>query len=334
MQNWRWAALRTEAIMQTEPRCPDPEEINEVRQRYDRLLFREIPKFWACFPSLDMRIVETTNHVDRFRLVRPMSSRGFVVKAADEFDRPFVIKTYVKKNVHLQQLESIYREYRFTRQILRHPCIARCRDILHTQHRLHLIFDFAGDHNLCELVRRSPGQRLNEKMALRCFRQIVSGVAFMHESMVAHRKIDIENVAIEPTRNGEEYTCKLVDLSCAIYTRPNTLCRRAYGNFPEMAPEMRTVGQYRPLPADCWSVGCVLLLASASINSMEAIAGYDPMGDNETLMARQIAQAFSQPGIADILQHHVGSPVICDILTRLLRVQPNTRLTMQEQHFL
>lgn len=99
---------------------------------------------------------------------------------------------------------------------------------------------------------------LPRSQSLDVFKQIVSGVHFMHLNGYAHRDLSLENVLLTETNE-----CKLIDFRSAISSDAFTNAR--VGKRGYMAPEVYRQFNYDPLAADLWSLGIIfhiLLLGS------------------------------------------------------------------------
>jgi serine/threonine-protein kinase CHEK1 len=85
------------------------------------------------------------------------------------------------------------------------------------------------------------------------FRDLISGVEYMHSMCVAHRDIKTENLLI-----GGDGRLKIADFGLATQFSPRKMVVGMCGTLQYMAPEVHT-GLYHPQPADIWSCGVVLL---------------------------------------------------------------------------
>ncbi|XP_077286179.1 serine/threonine-protein kinase grp isoform X2 [Arctopsyche grandis] len=104
--------------------------------------------------------------------------------------------------------------------------------------------------------RIEPDLGMAVKDARRYFRQLLSGVEYLHSRGVAHRDIKPENLLLDQYDN-----IKISDFGMATMFRfkgVERLLDRRCGTLPYVAPEVLKE-PYRASPADLWSCGIVLV---------------------------------------------------------------------------
>lgn len=92
--------------------------------------------------------------------------------------------------------------------------------------------------------------------AQRYFRQLISGVEYLHSRGVAHRDLKPENLLLDDNDN-----VKISDFGLATMFRMQDRERyleKRCGTLSYVAPEV-LVGAYRAEPADIWSCGIILV---------------------------------------------------------------------------
>jgi len=94
---------------------------------------------------------------------------------------------------------------------------------------------------------------LSATLCRRYFRDLISGVEYLHSMCVAHRDIKSQNLLI-----GRDGRLKIADFGLATHFQPDKMVEGMCGTLQYMAPEVHT-GLYDPQPADIWSCGVVLL---------------------------------------------------------------------------
>jgi len=278
---------------------------------------------------LDPNLYESANTVGSYTLVKKLPSvNGIVVQASSADNRKLAIKVYEKSNVRTpSMLESIYRHYRFTSELLVHANIPRCEEMLHSQRRLYMVLAFAGPQNLAVALHNRPGQRFDSDEALDCFNQIADAIAYIHSRDMSHRALEPRHVAIKPKESGG-YSCGIVDFSHAVVVKKGAApSRTVCGTLPCMAPEIALDVGYIPFLADRWSVGAILLEMGGGLQSMSRSVPFDPDA-TPTSAAPAIIDYFAQPGSqarALALQGAVNNPAILTRLTALLQSTPEDR---------
>nr|XP_049696326.1 serine/threonine-protein kinase grp isoform X1 [Helicoverpa armigera]XP_049696327.1 serine/threonine-protein kinase grp isoform X1 [Helicoverpa armigera] len=140
---------------------------------------------------------------------------------------------------------------------LRHPHVLRCLGE-RTHQGLHYLFlEYAPGGELFDRIEPDVGMR--EEDARRYWRQLLSGLGYLHGRGVAHRDIKPENLLLD---NRDQL--KISDFGMATLFRHGArerLLSRVCGTAPYAAPEVLTAAQrpYRAPPADLWAAALVLL---------------------------------------------------------------------------
>ncbi|XP_029155770.1 serine/threonine-protein kinase grp isoform X2 [Nylanderia fulva] len=121
-----------------------------------------------------------------------------------------------------------------------------------------LLFIYASGGELFDRIEPDVGMPICE--AQKYFRQLISGVEYLHGRGVAHRDLKPENLLLDDNNN-----LKISDFGLATIYRmqgKERLLEKKCGTLPYVAPEV-LVRSYHAEPADIWSCGiiCVALLA-------------------------------------------------------------------------
>ncbi len=110
-------------------------------------------------------------------------------------------------------LETFLREIQVTKQ-LEHPNIVRCLGDGVAGGAPYLALEYVEGGTLDELIRHSPGGRLDLPQAVPLFLQLLEAVAYMHTRFLVHRDIKPKNVLLD-LRRGGAYAAKLSDMGLA-----------------------------------------------------------------------------------------------------------------------
>ncbi|CAO2636494.1 MAP/microtubule affinity-regulating kinase 3 [Lemmus lemmus] len=94
---------------------------------------------------------------------------------------------------------------------------------------------------------------LEEEEAKPIFKQLASGVHYLHQRRIAHRDIKLENILL-----GEGGEVKLCDFGLATQLVEGQKLQELWGSMPYWAPEILARRQYDGMAGDMWSMGVVL----------------------------------------------------------------------------
>ncbi|KAJ8100979.1 kinase-like domain-containing protein [Lipomyces tetrasporus] len=142
---------------------------------------------------------------------------------------------------------------------LHHPNIIETLDIMHENGKFFEVMEYC-PYDLFAIVMSGKMSRAE----IYCvFKQILSGVAYLHEMGLAHRDLKLDNCVV-----SEAGIVKIIDFgSASVFRYPfESEIVKAHGivgSDPYLAPEVCSELKYDPQPADIWSVAiifCCMLL--------------------------------------------------------------------------
>jgi 5'-AMP-activated protein kinase catalytic alpha subunit len=152
--------------------------------------------------------------------------------------------------------------------------------------------------------------KLDEDQARRFFQQIISGVGYCHRHMVVHRDLKPENLLLDADCN-----VKIADFGLSNMMTDGEFLRTSCGSPNYAAPEVISGKLYVGPEVDVWSCGVILYAL---------LCGSLPFDDeNVQMLFRKI-----KGGLFSIPMHI--SPVVADLLTRMLQVDPVKRITIAQ----
>lgn len=175
---------------------------------------------------------------------------GIVYKAEDGRGDVWALKT-IRLEAEDEGIPSTaIREISLLKE-LQHPNIVRLGDVIHTEKKLTLVFEYL-DQDLKKLMDMCDGG-LPPATTCSFLKQLLCGIAFCHQHRVLHRDLKPQNLLI-----NREMALKLADFGLA----------RAFGipvrNYTHevvtlwyRAPDVLMGSRKYSTPVDIWSVGCI-----------------------------------------------------------------------------
>lgn len=172
-------------------------------------------------------------------------------------------------------------EVNLLRQLANHPSIINIHDFYQAPTFLFAVFEMAPKGELFELLNKSV--TVSEKKARRLMRQLFEGVAFMHERMIVHRDLKLENILCI-----DEERVVISDFGFATQLQPGQKLKELLGTPGYLSPETLRCQMYDDcegygLEVDDWALGVILYTL---------LAGYAPFYHRRQLiMLRMIQEA-------------------------------------------
>jgi len=151
-----------------------------------------------------------------------------------------------------------------------HPNIVSGYEVLLTASHLSLTMEYAEGGTMLDYVlgkcklRHSQGELapiLDEDEARFFFHQLINAVEHIHNALVAHRDLKLENTLLSYLDvDGEMFpTLKICDFGFANYFEADAILFTNLGTPPYMSPEViRSNDGYSGIAADVWSCGVFL----------------------------------------------------------------------------
>ncbi|KAK9374545.1 kinase-like domain-containing protein [Lipomyces chichibuensis] len=224
---------------------------------------------------------------------------------------------------------------------LHHPNIIETLDIMHENGKFYEVMEYC-PYDLFAIVMSGKMSRAE----IYCvFKQILSGVLYLHEMGLAHRDLKLDNCVV-----SDDGIVKIIDFgSASVFRYPfESEIVKAHGivgSDPYLAPEVCSELKYDPQPADVWSVAiifCCMLLRRfpwkaprKSDNSFRLFcsppadpehpeypskpAGANPDGTSPTPVIKGPWRLLR------LLPHETR-----DLVGRMLELDPNKRATLKE----
>lgn len=223
---------------------------------------------------------------------------------------------------------------------LQHPNIVRLYDVVHTERKLTLVFEFL-DQDLKKYLDVCDSG-LDTPILKSFLYQLLTGVAHCHSHRILHRDLKPPNLLIN--REGQ---LKLADFGLA---RAFGIPVRSYTHevvtLWYRAPDVLLGSRKYSTPVDIWSVGCIF---AEMANGRPLVAGTsesDQLDRIFRLLGTPTPQDF--PGLLDLPEYSHDLPVYppprgglvtlvptleaegVDLLNKMLQYDPARRITAQQ----
>ncbi|XP_034231688.1 testis-specific serine/threonine-protein kinase 1-like [Thrips palmi] len=198
---------------------------------------------------------------------------------------------------------------------IENPHIIQVHSILQRGPRVFIFMRFADNGDLLDFVKnKGPVQEAQSRL---WFRQMTSGLHYLHAKNIAHRDLKCENVLL-----SRRFNVKLADFGFARYCVDadgrRVLSQTYCGSAAYAAPEVVSGTPYNPKLADVWSLGIILFIM------LNARMPFDDV-NLQKLLRDQVSRnwAFRSKVRGEL------SPLAKGLVRRLLEPDVMTRLTLE-----
>ena len=253
----------------------------------------------------------------KYKIVDKLGSGSFgkVFLAENKYTKEKVAMKEIKKsNKDLLSDGEIKDEIDILKS-LDHPDIVRIIESFNTKDSYVLVTEYCEGGELYDQVRN----QLSETQIAVIFKQLLSGLAYLHSHNIVHRDLKLENILIQEIEKskttGEDlFNIKIIDFGTARIFDNNKKPQSIVGSSYYIAPEV--LNQKYGKECDLWSVGVILYMF---------IVGHAPFDgcDDEEITGN------IQKGIykKDDKRWKKASKEVKDLIQKLLIYNPKKRLT-------
>ncbi|CAE6533221.1 unnamed protein product [Rhizoctonia solani] len=210
---------------------------------------------------------------------------------------------------HQKQLQAIHREI-VIMKLINHPCIMALYDLQETETEFYLALEYVQGGELFDYIV-SRG-RLPEPEVLFYFKQILYGLDYCHRFNISHRDLKPENILLDKNMN-----IKIADFGMAALEVANGMLETSCGSPHYASPEIVAGKAYHGASSDIWSCGVVLFALLTSRLPFD-----DP---DIRVLLHKVKEGKFRMHERDGL-----SPVAQDLIRRMLVVEPEKRITIQQ----
>lgn len=242
----------------------------------------------------------------KFATVRRANHRSTGIHYAAKFIK--------KRRRATDQTKEIFHEIAVLLQCSSSDRVVRLHEVYETSSDMVLILELAAGGELQRILEGD--ECLGELEARRAMKQILEGLAFLHERNIAHLDLKPQNLLLTIENSCEDI--KLCDFGISRVLEPGVEVRELIGTPDYVAPEVLS---YEPitLATDVWSVGVLAYVL---------LTGYSPFGAADKqqtyLNISKCALSFDPELFEDV------STLAMDFIRSSLVVEPRKRPTVQQ----
>lgn len=223
--------------------------------------------------------------------------------------------TYAIKSIDKMDDQNLEEKANFSREVeimykLNHPNIVKLYGHFEDSNYCYFIMQYIPKRSVYELIPK-PGKKPNFQLIASVMKDLISAVYYLHnmKPIIIHRDIKPENILLD--ENSRAY---LTDFGWSNYVqsfkRRTTVCGTPLYLPPEMVNELG-----HDEKADIWCIGVLMF---------ELCTGKVPFDgrDLETVKANILRLNISWPRDID--------PEVKDLISQILRLNPQSRLSIEE----
>ncbi|XP_069728337.1 cyclin-dependent kinase 3 [Phaenicophaeus curvirostris] len=177
---------------------------------------------------------------------------GVVYKARHKHTGQLVALKKIRLDAEVEGVPSTaIREISLLKE-LKHPNIVRLLDVVHSQKKLYMVFEYL-NQDLKKHMDSSPIGELPLSLAKKYLFQLLQGVRFCHSHGVIHRDLKPQNLLI-----NEAGEIKLADFGLArTFGVPLRTYTHEVVTLWYRAPEILLRCKHYSTAVDIWSIGCI-----------------------------------------------------------------------------
>lgn len=166
------------------------------------------------------------------------------------------VKVISKKSETLREKSKFISEVEILAR-LNHPNIIRIYEMFEDEKKYYVVSELCTGGELFDFITQQG--HLSEDMAAEIMRQLLSAVAYCHESHIVHRDLKPENLLLDsPPVEDHSCTIKLIDFGTSCLYTDNHHMRQRLGTAYYIAPEVLEMDYNEK--CDVWSCGVIMFI--------------------------------------------------------------------------
>jgi cyclin-dependent kinase len=279
---------------------------------------------------------------DRFQKLNKIGegTYGVVYKAKDKLTGDILALKKIRLEAEDEGIPSTaIREIALLKQ-LQHPNIVRLYDVVHTEKRLTLVFEFL-DQDLKKYLDTHADKGIQAFTIKSFLFQLLSGIHYCHKNRVLHRDLKPQNLLI----NIQHGQLKLADFGLArAFGIPVRSLTHEVVTLWYRSPDVLMGSKHYSTSVDMWSIGCIFAEMVTGRPLFPGTSEKDQLLKIFVLLGTPSVQSW--PGMAKLPQYKSDFPVYeprdlsklfptldqsgLDILLRFLRYDPDKRISAHD----
>jgi tRNA A-37 threonylcarbamoyl transferase component Bud32 len=204
------------------PRKPATKSRYAPTKKPQEIPTHKIGWFKVKFPKLDLERLEEIGRGGFGVVYRGIDQKSGKEVAIKYFDKRS-LKDSMKRKSLQKEVDALYN--------CDHPNVIRLVRVAETESCLNFVFDFWGQTNLCEFLKKRTLQLKEVKSIIK---QIIDAISYLHQRGIYHRDLKCENIMIRkaprisPESGGSIWEACLIDFGLAAIDQ-NRLRRSLFG---------------------------------------------------------------------------------------------------------
>lgn len=264
---------------------------------------------------------------------------GIVYKAKDRITGEILALKKIRLEAEDEGIPSTaIREISLLKQ-LQHPNIVRLYDVVHSEKKLTLVFEYL-DQDLKKYLDNAGDSGLDPATIKSFLWQLLQGIAYCHQHRVLHRDLKPQNLLI-----NVEGELKLADFGLA---RAFGIPVRSYTHevvtLWYRAPDVLMGSRKYSTPVDVWSIGCIFAEMATGQPLLPGVSESDQLLRIFKMFGTPTVQSWA--GLAQLPDYKEDFPVykaqpwkqICpsldplglDLLSKMLQYDPAKRISAEQ----
>ena len=201
---------------------------------------------------------------------------------------------------------------------LNHPDIVKILEFYKTEQAYYIVSEYCSGGELFDKVEK----HLSENQISVIFKQILSGLSYLHSNNIVHRDLKLENILISdkeyvPITQEEYLDIKIIDFGNAKHFEKSIHDNSIVGSTYYIAPE--TFEKKSGKESDLWSAGVILYML---------VVGSPPFGgDSDKMIISSVKKGVYSKNNS---RWKKASPEVKDLIEKLLISDPRKRLSAKE----